>query len=144
LKPASSFCSAGTDLPKAESSKGGPLLGFSDLLTPLKLPQKTKTGRSAEKASPPIAEQRNSGGKSNKATARAGRFEEGIGAAGFFSGETNLIIAGMASPSAHLKQHFPTTATIRKKARLISKPDMESKYPIMSAREFKLFSRYYV
>jgi hypothetical protein len=26
----------------------------------------------------------------------------------------------------------------RKKARLISKPDMESKYPIITAREFKL------
>jgi hypothetical protein len=32
----------------------------------------------------------------------------------------------------------------RKKARLISKPDMESEYPIITAREFKLYSRRYV
>jgi hypothetical protein len=31
-----------------------------------------------------------------------------------------------------------------KKARLISKPDMESKYPIITAREFKLCFGYYV
>ena len=32
----------------------------------------------------------------------------------------------------------------RKKAGLISKPDMESKYPIITAREFKLCFGYYV
>jgi len=53
-----------------------------------------------------------------------------------FHGLHKIVIGGTREGTAEIVQ--------RKKARLISKPDMESKYPIIIAREFKLCFRYHV